>query len=212
MEGDMTICQVLDRVPTQEVLTTADTAGALGERWLLVERVQAGDGDAFGELYDRYVDMIYRFVYARVRHQQRAEDLTSETFVRALRSIHAIAYRGQDVGAWLVTIARNLVFDDAKSARARFETVTDECHDDRASMPSAEAEALVRFADREIVGAMRAISAPQRQCLTLRFIQQLTLKETAAVIGCHQGAVKSLQHRALRALLTVLEADGYNAA
>lgn len=210
-EGDMTTSQVLDRVRTEHQIAAGD-ADAAGERWRLVERVQGGDADAFGELYDRYVDMVYRFVHARVRHQQRAEDITSETFVRALRGIHSITYRGHDVGAWLVTIARNLVFDEAKSARARFETVTDNCLDDRESMPSAEAEALVRFADREIIGAMRAISGPQRECLTLRFIHQLSLKETATAMGCREGAVKSLQHRALRALLTVLEADGYNAA
>lgn len=220
----MSVCQVLDRVHTEAItdcITSTDSAESAtfdsvvldkGERWRLVERVQGGDTDAFGELYDRYADMIHRFVLARVRHQQRAEDITSETFVRALRSIHSIAYRGQDVGAWLVTIARNLVFDEAKSARARFETVTDDCCDDRESAPSAESIALEQFADRDIVRALQAISPQQRQCVTLRFIQQLTLKETAAIMGCREGAVKSMQHRALRALVTVLEAEGITLA
>ncbi|HEV7203710.1 MAG TPA: sigma-70 family RNA polymerase sigma factor [Jatrophihabitans sp.] len=206
----MTVCQVLDPI----TVTTHDSDEIVdrGERWLLVERVQGGDADAFGELYDRYVDVVYRFVLSRVRHQQRAEDITSEAFTRALRSIHSISYRGQDIGAWLVTIARNLVFDDAKSARARYELVTDDCLDGREQAPSAESIALEQFADRDIVDALQSISAQQRQCITLRFIQQLSLKETAVVMGCREGAVKSLQHRALRALVAVLEAEGITAA
>ncbi|MGH3744552.1 MAG: sigma-70 family RNA polymerase sigma factor, partial [Mycobacteriales bacterium] len=90
----------------------------------LVARAQAGDAEAFGEIYDRYVDLIYRYIYYRVGSKQLAEDLTSETFLRALRRIGSFTWQGRDVGAWFVTIARNLVTDHYKSSRYRLEITT----------------------------------------------------------------------------------------
>ena len=87
---------------------------------------QDGDGEAFGQLYDRYVDMVFRFIYYRVNDRGLAEDFTSETFLRALRRISSITYQGRDIGAWFMTIARNIVLDHVKSARHRLETTTGE--------------------------------------------------------------------------------------
>ena len=75
----------------------------------LVTLAQQGDGEAFGQIYDRYVDAVYRYLYYRVGSAPLAEDLTSETFVRALRRIDSFHWQGKDIGAWFVTIARNLV-------------------------------------------------------------------------------------------------------
>ncbi|MDT4985760.1 MAG: polymerase sigma-70 factor, subfamily, partial [Pseudonocardiales bacterium] len=75
------------------------------ETWRLVTLAQAGDGEAFGQLYDRYVDIVFRFVYYRVNDRGMAEDFTSETFLRALRRISTITYQGRDIGAWFITIA-----------------------------------------------------------------------------------------------------------
>ena len=98
------------------------------EIWELVTRAQAGDGEAFGQLYDRYVDTVYRFIYFRVNDRALAEDFTSETFLRALRRIGTISYQGRDIGAWFVTIARNIVLDHMKSARHRLEYTTARHH------------------------------------------------------------------------------------
>ncbi|MGW4874337.1 sigma factor, partial [Streptomyces chartreusis] len=83
--------------------------GADAEIGELVERAQAGEADAFGRLYDQYSDTVYRYIYYRVGGKATAEDLTSETFLRALRRIGTFTWQGRDFGAWLVTIARNLV-------------------------------------------------------------------------------------------------------
>ena len=96
------------------------------EIWQLVARAQGGDGEAFGMLYDRYVDSVFRFIYYRVNDRALAEDFTSETFVRALRRISTITYQGRDIGAWFMTIARNIVLDHMKSARHRLESTTGE--------------------------------------------------------------------------------------
>src|SRR5215212_11691830 len=69
----------------------------------LVARAQAGDSDAFGMLYDRYVDVVYRYVYYRVNNQSLCEDVVSDTFLRALRRITSFTWQGRDFGAWLVT-------------------------------------------------------------------------------------------------------------
>ena len=88
----------------------------------LVDLAKDGDSEAFGQLYDHYVTGVFRFIYYRVGSQQLAEDLTSETFVRGLRAIQRFNWQGKDFGAWLTTIARNLVADHFKSSRARLET------------------------------------------------------------------------------------------
>ena len=95
----------------------------------LVERAQAGEAEAFGRLYDQYSDTVYRYIYYRVGGKATAEDLTSETFLRALRRISTFTWQGRDFGAWLVTIARNLVADHFKSSRFRLEVTTGEMLD-----------------------------------------------------------------------------------
>ena len=85
---------------------------------------QAGDMTAFGELFDRYYDIVFRYVLFRMGDRTLAEDVTQETFVRALRRISSVSYQGRDIGAWFVTIARNLIFDHVKSSRYRLEPTT----------------------------------------------------------------------------------------
>jgi RNA polymerase sigma-70 factor (ECF subfamily) len=94
--------------------------------WALVNAAQAGDMAAYGELFELYFDMVFRFVLFRTGDRALAEDLTSETFVRALRRISSVSYQGRDIGAWFVTIARNLIFDHVKSSRYRLEQTTSE--------------------------------------------------------------------------------------
>src|SRR5262249_40902774 len=103
--------------------------GPDGISWRLVERSQTGDAEAFAELYDRYVDMVHRFIYYRVGDRGTAEDFTSETFLRAWRRIGSVTNQGRDIGAWFITIARNIVLDHVKSSRYRLEITTAELLD-----------------------------------------------------------------------------------
>ncbi len=95
----------------------------------LVELAKAGDREAFGQLYDAYVDTVHRYLFVRVGQRALAEDLTSETFLRALRRIDTFSWQGKDIAAWFITIARNLVADHVKSARFRFEVTTADMRD-----------------------------------------------------------------------------------
>jgi RNA polymerase sigma-70 factor (ECF subfamily) len=175
--------------------------------WDLVRRAQSGDGEAFGRLYDRYVDTVYRFIYFRVNDRGLAEDFTSETFLRALRRISTISYQGRDVGAWFVTIARNIVLDHLKSARHRLETTTAETPESEDRAPSPETTVLEAMTTQRLLAAVRSLGEEQRECIVLRFLHGFSVSETAAVMGKNSGAVKALQYRAVRSLARVVTRD-----
>jgi RNA polymerase sigma-70 factor (ECF subfamily) len=181
------------------------------EGWALVQRAQAGGEDgkaAFAELFARNVDAIYRFIVVRVRARQVAEDLTQETFVRALGRINAFAWQGHDIGAWLVTIARNLIADHFKSARVRLEVSTGDLVDidreERTSESGPEAQAVDYQTNLALMAAVKGLSASQRECIVLRFLRGLSVAETARVMGKNYNAIKALQYRAVRSLYQLL--------
>jgi RNA polymerase sigma-70 factor (ECF subfamily) len=168
----------------------------------LVQRAQAGDTEAFGELYDRYVDLVYRYVYYRVGSAQVAEDLTSETFLRALRRLSSFTWQGRDVGAWFVTIARNLIADHYKSSRYRLEMTTDDVSQSGAPLTQEGPENAVLEAmqNKVLLEAVKQLNAEQQECIVLRFLQGLSVSETAQAMGKNDGAIKALQYRAIRSL------------
>jgi RNA polymerase sigma-70 factor (ECF subfamily) len=194
-------------VPEQTPPEHAPPEGDTAITHALVERAQAGDSEAFGELYDRYVDLVYRYIYYRVGTAQLAEDLTSETFLRALRRIGSFTWQGRDVGAWFVTIARNLVVDHVKSSRYRMEVTTGELLDADEAADAPETEVLDRMRDRRLLEAVQALKPEQQECIVLRFLQGMSLAETAAVLGRKENAVKQLQLRAVRALHRALDGE-----
>ena len=170
----------------------------------LVELAQGGDGEAFGIVYDHYVDAVYRYVYYRVASHQLAEDLTSETFLRALRRLDSYTWQGKDFGAWLTTIARNLVTDHVKSSRFKLEVTTAEMLDADQVEDGIEDAVVDRVAHGVVLDALRDLKPEQQECVVLRFLQGLSVAETAEVMGRSVGAVKQLQLRALRALARVV--------
>ncbi|MFI5619710.1 ECF subfamily RNA polymerase sigma factor, BldN family [Streptomyces sp. NPDC051567] len=173
----------------------------------LVERAQAGEAEAFGRLYDQYSDTVYRYIYYRVGSKATAEDLTSETFLRALRRISTFTWQGRDFGAWLVTIARNLVADHFKSSRFRLEVTTGEMLDANEVERSPEDSVLESLSNAALLEAVRKLNPQQQECVTLRFLQGLSVAETARVMGKNEGAIKTLQYRAVRTLARLLPDD-----
>lgn len=188
--------------PDADARAIVDTEHA--ETWELVRLAQGGDGAAFAGLYDRYVDTVYRFLYYRVNDRALAEDFTSETFLRALRRIGTITYQGSDIGAWFVTIARNIVLDHVKSARHRLEVTTGEAIEGREVAQSTEAAVLQTLDAERLMAAVHQLGDEQRECVSLRFIQGFSVSETAAAMGKNDGAIKALQHRAVRKLAELL--------
>jgi RNA polymerase sigma-70 factor (ECF subfamily) len=192
--------EVAGEIPVQE-------RAVPGDSWDLVRAAQEGDRGAFAQLYDRYVDVVFRYVLFRVGDRELAEDVTSETFLRALRRITSVTYQGRDVGAWFVTIARNLVLDHVKSSRFRLEVSTAEIDDPRRVESGPEQQVLSKVTSSALLDCVRKLGADQRECIVLRFLQGLSVAETAVIMSRNEGAVKALQHRAVRRLAQLLPSD-----
>lgn len=175
-----------------------------GNSWVLVEASQAGDVRAFGELYERYHDVVFRYVLFRMGDRSFAEDITQETFVRALRRIGSVSYQGRDIGAWFVTIARNLIFDYVKSSRYRLESTTSEIVELSPATGGPEQQVLDNATNSELLASIDKLNPDQRECIQLRFLRGLSVAETAELMDRNEGAVKALQHRAVRRLAQLL--------
>jgi len=183
---------------------TGDGSGGLSADALasmeLVARAQAGDSAAFGELYDRYVDLVYRYVYYRVSSKALTEDLVSETFLRALRRITTFSWQGKDFAAWLITIARNLIADHFKSGKYRLEVATADMLDADRATDGPEGEVLDAITNASLLDAVKQLNSEQQECVVLRFLQGMSVTETALAMGKTEGAIKALQYRAVRTL------------
>ncbi len=171
----------------------------------LVELARGGDADAFGLLFDHYHGSVYRFLFHRTRSTTLAEDLTSETFFRALRSMSNFRWQGKDFGAWLMTIARNLCTDHFKAGRTRLEMTTEDMglHDD-GTTEGPEDAVLTSLTNEVLLEALTELPGEQRDCLVMRFLQGMSISETAAVLGRSDGAVKQLQLRGVRNLAKLM--------
>ncbi|MEJ3652387.1 sigma-70 family RNA polymerase sigma factor [Actinomycetes bacterium KLBMP 9759] len=172
--------------------------------WALVKAAQTGNMAAFGDLFDRYYDVVFRYVLFRMGDRTLAEDITQETFVRALRRITSVSYQGRDIGAWFVTIARNLIFDHVKSSRYRLEQTTSEIVELSPSTNGPEQQVLDGATNDELLRCVRKLNPDQQECIQLRFLQGLSVAETAQIMDRNEGAVKALQHRAVRRLAQLL--------
>ena len=170
----------------------------------LVELARKGDSEAFGMLYDHYQGSVYRFLFYRTRSGTLAEDLTSETFFRALRNMQNFRWQGKDFGAWLMTIARNLATDHFKAGRTRLELTTEDMglHDDTTEGP--EHSVLASLTNELLLKALTELPSEQKDCLIMRFLQGMSIAETAAVLGRSEGAVKQLQLRGVRNLAKLM--------
>jgi RNA polymerase sigma-70 factor (ECF subfamily) len=168
--------------------------------------------DDFERLYAEHAQPLLAFLVYRVGSRALAEDLTSETFLRALRRIGTFTWQGRDFGAWLVTIARNLVADHFKSGRYRLEVTTGDVLDaereDRGPEGSPESAVVDHITNVELLKAVKQLNPEQQECIVLRFLQGFSVAETAQAMGKNEGAIKALQYRAVRALARLLP-DGF---
>ena len=163
-----------------------------GDEQALVERAKR-DSNAFGELYDRYLLQIYRFVYSRVRDQTVAEDVTQEVFMKALKSIGRYQDTGKPFSAWLYQIAVNSVADRYRAARP-VEDI-DEQRDLADSGPALEDVAAQRHELRRIWSVVETLPKPQRVAMVLKFQEDMKIEDIAVAMGKTPGAVKLLIHR-----------------
>jgi RNA polymerase sigma-70 factor, ECF subfamily len=164
----------------------------------LVARAQEGDRDALEQLYLLHFDRIYSYLHMSVGNRHDAEDLTTQTFLKMLEAIPRFRWRSAPFSAWLFRIAHNLAMDHFR-ARRRWQP-EEEVPEPPEEEPSAEAAAMQSIGRQSMLALIEDLSPEQKQVLTLKFVFSFANGDVATILGKSEGAVKSLQHRALASL------------
>jgi RNA polymerase sigma-70 factor, ECF subfamily len=165
----------------------------------LVEFAQRGDRDSLEALYLLHFDRIYSYLHLSVGNRHDAEDLTTQTFLKMLEAIGRFRWQSAPFSAWLFRIAHNLAMDHFRATR-RWQPEEEVPEPDDAAESSAEEAALESIAHRSMLELIENLSHEQKQVLTLKFVFNFSNGEAAAILDKTEGAVKSLQHRALVSL------------
>jgi RNA polymerase sigma-70 factor, ECF subfamily len=165
----------------------------------LVERGQRGDRDALEELYLIHFDRIYSYLHVSVGNRHDAEDLTTQTFLKMLEKIGTFKWRSAPFSAWLFRIAHNLAMDHFRANR-RWQPEEEVPEPPGEEEPSAELLAMQSIGRESMGKLIEKLSPEQQQVLTLKFVFNFPNAEVATILGKTEGAVKSLQHRALVSL------------
>jgi len=165
----------------------------------LVEFAQQGDREALEALYLLHFDRIYSYLHMSVGNRHDAEDLTTQTFLKMLEAIGRFRWRSAPFSAWLFRIAHNLAMDHFRTTK-RWQPEEEVPAPEGAEASSAEDEALQSIGRRSMLELIENLSHDQQQVLTLKFVFNFANGEVATILGKTEGAVKSLQHRALASL------------
>lgn len=172
----------------------------------LIQRAQQGDQAAISELYQANVDVVYRYIWARVRDENIAEDLTQQVFLKSLEGLPSYSHTGKPFLAWLYRIAYARIVDYWRQQKRRMEVPLDE------GLPATEPRpgALLEVeADWETAMDLLAqLTDDQQDVLMLRFIGEMSLSQVAETLGKTIGATKAIQHRALASLARMLQDQG----
>lgn len=174
----------------------------------LVERART-DGDAFAELYRRYLPRVHAFAYRRTGSVELAEDVTAAAFERAWRSLDSFSWRSGGFGPWLFRIVSNELVDHyRRTARAGSDRARGAAVALHADGPADPGEALAeREAAAEVLAAMSTLSPRYQRALSLRYLAGLSLDEAAAAMGTSRATMAVVVHRATRALRRALSVE-----
>lgn len=171
----------------------------------LIEQIKAGDQTAFGELYDRFAEKIFRFIKIKVQDQGQAEDILQDVFVKAWQGIPNLHTKDLQFSAWLYTVARNTMNDYFRKKYRRPEFVEFNDEVDVQSSESVEHRISAQQDGKLIQSALKELPAQYAQVVELRFLQQMSVTETAQILGKTGLAIRVLQHRALKRLQEVIK-------
>ena len=165
----------------------------------LISKAKGGDAASFGALYDLYMPRIYRFVFLRTRQKEDAEDLTHQIFVNAWQNLHRYESRGFPFGSWLYRIATNAVIDHYRTARthAPLEAIPEEMLSEPNSMGEAVDTAINLHRIRVM---LTKLEHDQQNVLLMKFVDDMTNREIAEALRKTEGAVRVIQHRAIKRL------------
>ncbi len=173
----------------------------------LLKSAKDGDTEAFGFLYERYAERVFRFLFAHLDNRLDAEDLTEEVFLRVWRSLPNFREQGVPFLAFIFRIARNALIDHYRRSSQVKNQVSIEEISLRDGNPGPGESALSSLEREELRISLEQLREDYRTVLVLRFLSELSPEETAQVMGRSTGAVRVLQHRALLALREMLDGD-----
>jgi RNA polymerase sigma-70 factor (ECF subfamily) len=168
----------------------------------LIIKSKNGDAEAFGELYERYAEVIFRYVYSHIQNRLDAEDLTEDIFLRAWKALPKYDERGLPFSAFLFRAARNSLIDFYRQQKSVQSIEDVELH---ANEPGPEESVIDRFANMDLRKTLAELREDYRSVIIFRFLSGLSPEETAQVMQRSVGAIRVLQHRALTALKELLE-------
>ena len=185
---------------------TADTRPAVSSKEVreLVDRAQLGDREALEELYLLHFDRIYSYLHMSVGNRHDAEDLTTQTFLKMLESIGRFRWQSAPFSAWLFRIAHNLAMDHFRATR-RWQPEEEVPEPPGSEELSAEDRAMEAIGRQSMLELIDGLSPEQQQVLTLKFVFNFSNAEAATILEKTEGAIKSLQHRALASLQRQLQ-------
>lgn len=183
------------RAPNLKRLTDAE----------LVELAKAGNKDAFGELYERYVEKIYNYIYYRTGNHHDAEDLTARVFFRAMGHVENYTERGVPFQAWLYRIAHNLVANWHRDRGRRKVIPLDDFIAGSLRFDAPDHQLEDKEERERLLGAIRRLPEERQQLLVLKFVDHLSNAEIGAIMDRTEGAIKSLYHRTLLSLRDELQ-------
>lgn len=172
----------------------------------LIRRAQQGDKPAIGALYRTHVDVIYRYVWARVRDDEVAEDLTAQVFLKALEGLPSYRPSGKPFLAWLYRIAYARVVDHWRKQERRAEVPLEDTLPAREPRPEELLEAEADWATA--IDLVAQLTDDQQDVVILRFIGEMSLADVAETLNKTVGATKAIQYRALASLARLLEREG----
>ena len=178
-----------------------DSDDVLAE-WDIVRRAQEYDEPAVEALYQKYYPKIYNYAFLQMGDAQASEDLASDVMLKMIESMHKYTFRGLPFGAWVFRIARNRLIDLHRRRRRRGEVDLSGTLSSALASPQVLAERALERGQIQV--ALKHLTDEQRQVIVLKFIQGFDNRSIGQIMGRSEGAIKSLQHRALGALRRLL--------
>jgi len=165
--------------------------------WILIQKVKRGNKEAFGTLYSFYLEKIYRYIFFKVNQEiQLAEDLTEVTFLKAWEKIEQYKQEGGTFSSWIYTIARNTVIDHFREHN-RLTNLQENHIDETQSM---EEKIFDTIEVGRIQEAMQYLTDEQQEIITMKFINDMSNKEIAVILGKKEEAIRAMQYRGLQEL------------
>jgi RNA polymerase sigma-70 factor (ECF subfamily) len=173
--------------------------------WELVRRAQQYDEDAIQAIYTTYYPKIYNYAFMQMGDVQAAEDLASDVMLKMIEAINTYKFQGLPFGAWVFRIARNRLIDLHRRRKRRGEVDLSETMSSALANPQVLAERALERGQIQV--ALKHLTPEQRQVIVLKFIEGFDNRSVGKILGRSEGAIKSLQHRALAALRRILQPD-----